>query len=104
MEVDKLEISYEFNRELWAKGIINDISYVLFVLKLSKFGGRFNVENFIANNCIIKEELSEEQLRDGWKAKILNFKTVLAAIVALEEKNFITPDIDINIELINHLF
>ena len=100
MQVNQLEISHEFNRQLWSKGIINDISYVLFVLKLEDFGGKFNVDNFISDNCITKEELNNEQIADGWKAKMLSFKTVLAAIAVLEEKNFIAPDIDINIELI----
>lgn len=100
MQVNAMEIGYEFNRELWAKGIINDLSYVLFNLKIGNFDGKFNVEQFISDTCIIKEELNDEQLENGWKAKMLNPKTVLTAITILEEKNFIKPDIDINIQMV----
>lgn len=70
-------------RELWCKGIINDLSYITFALELESKAA-FNIDSFAQKWENI--ELSEEQLNDGWKGKKLKLRTVLNVIGILDEK------------------
>jgi hypothetical protein len=70
-------------RELWCKGIINDLSYITFALELES-KAMFNIDSFTRKWENV--ELSEEQQDDGWKSKKLKLRTVLNVIAALGER------------------
>jgi hypothetical protein len=73
-------------RELWCKGIINDLSYITFALELES-KANFNVESFAHKWENI--ELSDEQIEDGWKPKKLKLRSVLNTIAVLDEKGYL---------------
>lgn len=89
-----IEINETKLRELWCKGIINDITYIAFALQ---FGGDKNldVSRFASEWSVT--ELSEFQVEEGWKAKILKVRSVLNAMCILNDKNFSDVDFDVKV-------
>jgi hypothetical protein len=81
-------------RELWCKGIINDLSYITFALELES-KATFNIDSFARKWENI--ELSEEQLNDGWKSKKLKIRTVLNVIGILDEKGLGCCDFNVKV-------
>lgn len=76
-------------RELWCKGIINVLSYVAFAIELESKAA-FNINSFTRKWENV--ELSEEQIKDGWKPKKLKSRTVLNVIGILDEKGMADCD------------
>jgi hypothetical protein len=81
-------------RELWCKGIINDLTYITFALELES-KAIFNIDSFTRKWENI--ELSEEQQDDGWKSKKLKLRTVLNVIAALDEKGMGCCDFNVKV-------
>lgn len=82
-------------RELWCKGIINDLTYISFALEFES-KTNFNLESFIRKWENI--ELSENQIDDGWKPKKLNLKTVLNSICVLDDKGLLDCDFSVQVD------
>lgn len=89
-----IEISEFKLRELWCKGIVNDLTYIAFALQ---FGGNKNldVSRFVSEWSVT--ELSEFQIEEGWKNKMLKAKSVLGAICVLNDKGFSDIDFDVKV-------
>jgi hypothetical protein len=81
-------------RELWCKGIINDLSYITFALELESKAA-FNIDSFTQK--WENAELSEEQQDDGWKSKKLKLRTVLNVIAALDERGMGCCDFSVKV-------
>ena len=81
-------------RELWCKGIINDLSYITFALELESKAA-FNIDSFARKWENI--ELSEGQLDDGWKPKKLKIRTILNVISILDEKGLGCCDFNVKV-------
>jgi hypothetical protein len=81
-------------RELWCKGIINDISYVTFALELESKAA-FNIDSFARKWENV--ELSGEQLNDGWKSKKLKVRAILNVIGILDEKGLGCCDFNVKV-------
>jgi hypothetical protein len=81
-------------RELWCKGIINDLSYITFALELESKAA-FNIDSFTRKWENV--ELSEEQQDDGWKNKKLKLRTVLNVIAALDERGMGCCDFNVKV-------
>lgn len=82
-------------RELWCKGIINDLSYITFALELES-KANLNIENFARKWENV--ELSEEQIDDGWSKKKLKLRSVLNAISILDEKGLLGCSFNVKVE------
>lgn len=81
-------------RELWCKGIINDLSYITFALELEPKAA-FNIDSFARK--WENTELSEDQIDDGWKPKKLKLRTVLNVIAVLDEKGMGCCDFNVKV-------
>jgi hypothetical protein len=81
-------------RELWCKGIINDLSYITFALELESKAA-FNIDSFARKWENV--DLSEEQADDGWKSKKLKLRTVLNVIGILDEKGLGCCDFNVKV-------
>jgi hypothetical protein len=81
-------------RELWCKGIINDLSYITFALELES-KAIFNIDSFARKWENV--ELSEEQQKDGWKPKKLKLRNVLNVIAVLDEKGMGCCDFNVKV-------
>lgn len=91
----KIELDDWKLRELWCKGIINDLSYIIFALELES-KANFNIDSFVRKwECL---ELSEQQIDDGWKPKKLKLRSVLNTIAILDEKGLLGCDFNIKIQ------
>lgn len=91
----KIELDDWKLRELWCKGIINDLSYIIFALELET-KANFNIDSFIRKwECL---ELSEQQADDGWKKKNLKLRSVLNTIAILDEKGLLGCEFSIKIQ------
>lgn len=82
-------------RELWCKGIINDLAYITFALELES-KANFSIESFVRKWENV--ELSEQQADDGWKPKKLKLRAVLNAICALDDKGFLGCSFNVKVE------
>lgn len=90
----KIELDDWKLRELWCKGIINDLSYIIFALELES-KANFNIDSFIRKwECL---DLSEQQADDGWKKKNLKLRSVLNTIAILDEKSIISANLTASI-------
>jgi hypothetical protein len=81
-------------RELWCKGIINDLAYITFALELESKAA-FNIDSFTRK--WENAELSEEQQDDGWKPKKLKLRTVLNVIAVLDERGMGCCDFNVKV-------
>lgn len=82
-------------RELWCKGIINDLAYITFALELES-KANFNIDSFIRKWENL--ELSEQQTNDGWKPKKLKLRSVLNAIAILDERGYLGCSFNIQVQ------
>lgn len=82
-------------RELWCKGVVNDLSYIVFALELES-KANFNIESFVRKwECL---DLSKEQTDDGWKPKKLKLRSVLNAICVLDDKGFLGCNFNVQVQ------
>jgi hypothetical protein len=81
-------------RELWCKGIINDLTYITFALDLESKAA-FNIDSFTQK--WENAELSEEQQDDGWKSKKLRLRTVLNVIATLDARGMGCCDFSVRV-------
>jgi hypothetical protein len=89
-----IEITESKLRELWCKGVINDLSYVSFALEFNN-GKSLEVSGFAREWSLT--ELSDSMVEDGWKPKILKVRSVLNALCILNDKNFTDTDITVKV-------
>lgn len=85
-------------RELWNKGVLPDLAYVAFALEIER-GNDIEAEVFARNWSVAAEELSEIDYENGWKPKKLKKRSVVNAILVLEEKMLLTNQMDIQVQL-----
>lgn len=90
----KIEIDDWKLRELWCKGVINDLAYISFALELESKAA-FNIDSF--SRKWENVELSEEQIDDGWKPKKLKVRTILNVIGILDERGMMGCDFNIKV-------
>jgi hypothetical protein len=85
-------------RELWNKGVLPDLAYIAFALEIER-GNDIDAEVFARNWSVSAEELSEIDYENGWKPKRLKKRSVVNAILILEEKLLLTNQMDIQVQL-----
>jgi hypothetical protein len=81
-------------RELWCKGIFNDLAYVSFALEL-RSKSALDILQFSRDWSM--EDLSDSQVADGWKTKKLKVRSILNAICILDDKG--AADCDFNAQV-----
>ena len=81
-------------RELWSKGILSDLAYVSFALELHN-KPTLDILRFSRDWGV--EDLAENQIADGWKAKRLKIRSILNAICILDDKGM--ADCDFNAQV-----
>jgi hypothetical protein len=84
-----IEIDDNKLRELWSKGILSDLSYVSFALELHNKSS-LDLQQFSRDWSV--EDLAEDQILDGWKAKTLKIRAILNAICVLDSKGLAACD------------
>jgi hypothetical protein len=70
-------------RELWSRGVLNDFGYITLALELHDKPS-FDVVQFSRDWSV--EDLSENEMAQGWKSKKLKIRSILNAICILEDK------------------
>jgi hypothetical protein len=81
-------------KELWCKGVVNELAYISFALELND-SPSIDIVSFAMIWSVT--ELSEEQLDDGWKPKKLKPRSVMNAILVLDEKGFTSIDVSVKV-------
>jgi hypothetical protein len=85
----KIEISEWKLKELWCKGIVNDLTYVAFALQLHD-KPTLDMMQFSRDWSI--EDLSDDMKDGGWKPKKLKVRSILNAICILDDRGMADCD------------
>jgi hypothetical protein len=93
-----IEITEFKLRELWCKGILSDLAYISFALEF-RTSTSLDVSRFASEWSVT--ELSESQIEDGWKNKLLKVRSVLNALCILNDKNLGDTDFSVKVNQLN---
>lgn len=76
-------------KELWCKGIVNDVTYVAFALQLHD---KPTLDMMQFSRYWSIEDISDDMADGGWKPKKLKVRSILNAICILDDKGMADCD------------